>query len=255
MIEISNICIEHEGRSILSIDQLTLNTNEVTVILGHNGSGKSTLMHLLARQRKLQKGSIRLKGRELKALPAKHFAREVAFMPQQLPSTSGLNVRELVMLGRYPWRGLIRRWTDEDQQCVEDAMQHTDIDSFANTPLESLSGGERQRAWIAMLLAQSSPLLLLDEPTSALDLSHQYELMQRLKHLNRNLGRGVIVILHDLNLALRYADKIVALHSGQVCFSGTPKALLCEQRLSKLYNIPIQLIDQPGQATPVAIVA
>ncbi len=161
----------------------------------------------------------------------------------------------MVLQGRYPWRGLLGRWTEIDHQLVETAMAQTDVLQYAQSMTEKLSGGERQRVWIAMLLAQQSPLLLLDEPTSALDLSHQYELMQLLKKLNKETGRGVVVILHDINLAARYADHVLALKQGQVAFNGDSAALLCEKRLSELYEIDIRLCPHPEENTPIVVVA
>lgn len=255
MLELNNIRVHRQGRDILSVDSLKLATNEVTVILGHNGSGKSTLMKLLARQLLPDQGELRLNGQLLSAYSQRELAREIAFLPQQLPPVAGMDVRELVLQGRYPWRGLLARWNEQDQRLVEDAMAQTDVLRYADQLTDLLSGGERQRAWVAMLLAQQSPLLLLDEPTSALDLSHQYELMSLLHRLNRKTGRGVMVILHDINLAIRFADRILALKQGRPAFEGVPDALLSERTLSELYDIDIRLCAHPERDAPVAVVA
>nr|WP_278068752.1 ABC transporter ATP-binding protein [Edwardsiella ictaluri] len=153
-------------------------------------------------------------------------------------------MRELVRLGRFPWRGMLERWRREDRQLIDAAMAETGVTPFAETLVDTLSGGERQRAWVAMLLAQASPLLILDEPTSALDIQHQYQLMALLSAL----PRGVLVILHDLNLALRYADHVIALKQGRVAFAGPAAALADERRLSELYQTPIRLTDHPHPA-------
>ncbi|MCQ4311666.1 ABC transporter ATP-binding protein [Pseudomonas stutzeri] len=255
MLSLHDIQVRRDGRIILALDHLQLAEGQFTVILGHNGSGKSTLMNLIARQFTPDTGRIALEGKPLGAYSQREFARRVAFLPQHLPEVAGLTVRELVRLGRFPWRGLLGRWQAEDSQVIERALRQTDIAHFADHLADSLSGGERQRAWIAMLLAQESPLLLLDEPTSALDLAHQYQLMALLRELNRETGRGIIAILHDVNLATRYADRIVALKGGRLFFDGTAEQLLSGERLSALYEIDIELIDQPGQGRKIAVVS
>ncbi|MBP0048760.1 ABC transporter ATP-binding protein [Marinobacterium sp. AK62] len=255
MLELNDLRVHRGGRVILGLDQLCLATDELTVILGHNGSGKSTLMKVLARQLAADEGQIQLKGQPLQSFSQRDLAREVAFLPQQLPVVSGMRVCELVLQGRFPWRGWLSRMTPQDQRIAEQAMAQTDVLRYADHMLDVLSGGERQRAWVAMLLAQQSPLLLLDEPTSALDLSHQYELMSLLYRLNREAGRGVVVILHDINLAMRYADRILALKQGEVAFDGFPEQLLCERTLSSLYDIDIRLCAHPDRDEMLAVVA
>ncbi|MGP4844528.1 ABC transporter ATP-binding protein [Marinobacter sp. 1Y8] len=255
MLELTDIRVHRDGRDILALDSLTINARDFTVILGHNGSGKSTLMNLLARQMAPDEGAVKLEDKPIERYSARDLARKVAFLPQRLPEVAGLNVRELVRLGRFPWRGLFGRWQAEDLAAIDDAMARTDVTHYADQITDQLSGGERQRAWIAMLLAQQSPLLLLDEPTSALDLSHQYDSMSLLRDLNQQSGRGVVVILHDINLAARFADRVLALKGGRLVFDGAPDELLSEPRLSELYSIDIQLVSQPGHTRPVAVVA
>ncbi|MFC3533832.1 ABC transporter ATP-binding protein [Vogesella facilis] len=255
MLSLRDIRVCRDERTILALPALTLDPGQFTVILGHNGSGKSTLMNLLARQLQPDHGAITLDGQTLAAYASREFARRVAFLPQRLPEAAGLTVAELVRLGRYPWRGLLGRWQAEDAAIVQQAMRATDIGHHAGHLADLLSGGERQRAWIAMLLAQQAPLLLLDEPTSALDLAHQYELMVLLRRLNREQGRGIVAILHDINLAARYADRIVALKRGELFFDGTPHELLHSPRLSALFDIDIRLLPREQGAHPVAVVA
>ncbi|MFA0085758.1 ABC transporter ATP-binding protein [Vibrio sp. 10N.261.51.F12] len=245
MYNLSDIAMIRGGRTILSIDSLTIPTSELTVVLGHNGSGKSTLVSLLAGQQGPDKGVVTLNGEPLTKRSSRSLAKEVAFLPQKLPTSAGLTVRELVRLGRYPWRGAFARWTPEDEAIIEDAISKTGMQDYRNTLADSLSGGERQRGWVSMLLAQRSPILILDEPTSALDVHHQYQLMALLAELNRTQSVGIIVILHDINLALRYATHIVALKQGQIAFDGPVEVMLDEDRLSELYHSPIKLIDHP----------
>lgn len=245
MFSLTDIKMVRSHKTILDIDTLTLPTDRLTVILGHNGSGKSTLVNLLSGQHQPDQGCVLLHGRPINQLSAKIRAREIAYLPQKLPSAAGLTVREVIKLGRFPWRGLLGRWNQEDKNIIQEAMVKTGVEHFAEDFSDSLSGGERQRTWIAMLLAQQSPILILDEPTSALDVQHQYQLMGLLKSLCHEGSRGIIVILHDLNLALQYADHIVALKGGRVSFEGAADQLLNEDTLSELYQTSIRLIDHP----------
>ncbi|PSU50108.1 ABC transporter [Photobacterium frigidiphilum] len=245
MYKLSNIQMVRGGRSILEVDSLQIPTSELTVVLGHNGSGKSTLVSLLSGQQAPDSGLVELNGHSLTGYKTKDLAKQVAFLPQKLPTSAGLTVKELVKLGRFPWRGTLGRWNAEDSHIIDESIAKTGVEAFAHTLADELSGGERQRAWVAMLLAQQSPILILDEPTSALDIQHQYQLMNLLAELNQTQHVGVIVILHDLNLALRYATHIVALKNGKIAFEGQSNILLDEQRLSDLYESTIRLIDHP----------
>lgn len=251
MFRLSDIKMHRSGRTILDVPSLSIPSDQLTVILGHNGSGKSTLVSLLAGQQAPDQGKLMIDGQQVKDLGAKELARKIAFLPQKLPSSAGLSVREVVRLGRFPWRGLLGRWTNEDEAIIQDAMVRTGVESFANTETDRLSGGERQRAWVSMLLAQQSPILILDEPTSALDIQHQYQLMELLRTLCLKHARGILVILHDLNLALQYADHIVAMRHGKVAFQGPVDLLTDEQRLSELYQTPIRLVDHPISHTSI----
>lgn len=257
MFQLSDVEMVRGGRRILSIDHLEVPTDRLTVVLGHNGSGKSTLVSLLSGQQNPDHGSVRLNHNDLSRYSAKQLAKAVAFLPQKLPTSAGLTVKELVRLGRFPWRGVLGRWNQQDEQIIQQAMLRTGVEAFADHLADTLSGGERQRAWVSMLLAQQSPVLILDEPTSALDIQHQYQLMALLAELNREQGCGVIVILHDLNLALRYASYVVALKQGKVAFAGGVDLLADEHNLSELYQTRIQLISHPQtdlQQHKVAIV-
>jgi iron complex transport system ATP-binding protein len=253
-IEVAGVSVSHGSRRVLLTERLSIARSDLTVILGHNGSGKSTLMNILARQAGPDEGTVSLDGTPLHGLSQRDLARAIAYLPQRLPSVAGLTVKELVYLGRFAWRGVLGRWRSEDKRAVGEAMALTHVEAYAETLVDHLSGGERQRAWIAMLLAQQSPFLLLDEPTSALDLTHQYDLMALLSTLNRDAGKGIVVVLHDVNLATRYADRIVALKRGEVAFDGPSESLLSSTVLSELYEVDIHLVDHPLVATKIAVV-
>ncbi|WP_086983477.1 ABC transporter ATP-binding protein [Vibrio aphrogenes] len=247
MFTLNQVRVHRDNRDILSIDELTIPTDGLTVVLGHNGSGKSTLVNLLSGQTEPDSGSVKLNNHNIHDFSQKQLAKEIAFLPQKLPDVAGLTVKELVRLGRFPWRGVFGRWQNNDDTIILDAMHKTGVEHYADNLADKLSGGERQRAWVAMLLAQQSPVLILDEPTSALDVHHQYHLLSLLQSLTQETQCGVLVILHDLNLALRYATHIVALKKGKIAFSGAKELLLDEKRLSDLYKTDIQLLAHPQQ--------
>lgn len=254
MYQLTHIRLLRQQRCILDIPQLSLPAGGLTVILGHNGSGKSTLLKLLTGQLAADHGQILLHGKPLAGYPARQLAQQLAYMPQQIPQPPQLSVRELVELGRFAWRGWLRRWAPDDLAQVERAMQDADVAQLAAHPVTALSGGERQRAWLAMLLAQASPCLLLDEPSAALDLAHQYQLLTLLRQQTAQRGCTVIAILHELNLALRFADRIIALRQGEIWFDGSPGQLLQHPQLQQLYNIGLDILPRPGKH-PVAVVA
>lgn len=247
MFKLNQVRVHRDNRDILAIDELSIPSDGLTVVLGHNGSGKSTLVNLLSGQSQADSGQVKLNETEISDFSQKQLAKEIAFLPQKLPDVAGLTVQELVRLGRFPWRGVFGRWQNDDEQIILQAMQKTGVAQYADNLADKLSGGERQRAWVAMLLAQQSPVLILDEPTSALDIHHQYHLMDLLQELNQQTGCGILVILHDLNLALRYATHIVALKQGKIAFSGAKELLLDDQRLTDLYETDIRLLDHPKQ--------
>ena len=245
MFALEDLRVSRSGKTILSVDSLQLGADGVTVIIGHNGSGKSTLVSLLARQIPPDSGRVVLDGCDLERYSQRQLAQKVSYLPQRLPPVAGLDVRELTGLGRFAWRGTFGRLGSADRKAVEQAMLDTGCAALSDHTVDTLSGGERQRAWIAMLLAQAAPVLVLDEPTAALDLAHAYDVMMLLHRLSREAGRQVIVILHDINLAARYADRIVALKAGHVAFDGPPQALLEPTLLPDLYGVDMVLLDHP----------
>lgn len=254
MFSISGISVNYGGRPVLDVPDVSIGGQGLTAILGHNGSGKSTLLACLARQRRPDTGQLWFDGRPLSSLHQRELARSIAYLPQRLPPVAGLTVRELVRLGRFPWRGALGRWREEDHVAVARAMSETEADTFADQLADETSGGERQRAWIAMLLAQSAPFLLLDEPTSALDLRHADEVMALLHRLSRS-DRRILVVLHDINLAARYADRIVALQAGRIAFDGDRTAFLNRQVLTRLTGTEMTLLPRPIPHPPYAVIA
>lgn len=250
MFKLTDVAFQVQDKMILNPTTLEFAAGKVTSLLGHNGSGKSTLMKILARQQVKSQGQVLFDGQNIDALSAKEFALKVAYLPQHPPLTDGVKVRELVRFGRYPWNGMFGRYGAQDEVYINEAIEQVGLTQLQDRFVATLSGGERQRAWVAMLLAQRSQCILLDEPTSALDVAHQYELLALIRELNQSLNLTVIMVLHDINMAARFSDHMVALHSGKVLASGAPDALMQQDVLHAIYGIDLDLFVHPqtGQA-------
>lgn len=242
------------GRILLDLPSFPLFSRRVTGLIGHNGSGKSTLLKILARQQPLDAGKASFEGRPLGSWSHRAFARKVGYLPQYTPAAAGLLVRELVALGRYPWHGALGRFGEADRRKVEEALDLTDTARFADRLVDTLSGGERQRVWLAMLIAQDAGCLLLDEPISALDVAHQVEVLSLVRRLSRERGIGVVMVLHDVNMAARFCDEIVALRGGRLIARGTPAAIMTPERLGAIYGLPMSVIPHPETGQPVGLV-
>ncbi len=242
------------GRVLLQPLTLTLPARRVVGLIGHNGSGKSTLVKLLARQQPASGGTIRFEGKALDDWSDRPFARKVAYLPQQTPPASGMLVKELVALGRYPWHGAFGRFGPVDREKVAKAMALTDIEPFAERLVDTLSGGERQRVWLAMLIAQDAECLLLDEPISALDVAHQVDVLSLVRRLSHERGLGVVVVLHDVNMAARFCHEIVALHSGRMIARGTPDEIMTPGCLQAIYGVPMGVMPHPDTGMSISFV-
>lgn len=252
MIESKKLGFSVDGRALLTDVSMTFEAGKIYALVGHNGSGKSTLLKLLAQQQKPTSGQLFLNGQGIATWSPKKFAQQVAYLPQQTPATDSLSGKDLVSFGRYPWHGLLDRLTKQDKQYIDDAMALTDTMDYADRLVDTLSGGERQRLWLAMLLAQRSQYLLLDEPLSALDIAHQVDMLKLIKKLSRELNLGVIIVIHDINMAARFCDHIVALHSGKMIASGSVENLFTPQTLQDIYGIHMHITDHPA-GYPVAM--
>ncbi|KAA0971728.1 ATP-binding cassette domain-containing protein [Aureimonas fodinaquatilis] len=235
-----------ERRLIGPIDMQVF-AGRVTGLIGHNGSGKSTLLKLLARQLLPTSGDIRFADAPLTACGPRAFARKVAYLPQITPPAHGMLVQELVALGRYPWHGALGRFGTTDHAKVAEALELTGTAQLSGRLVDTLSGGERQRVWLAMLVAQDASCLLLDEPISALDVAHQIEVMTLIRHLCDQRGLAVVVVLHDINMASRFCDEIIALHTGGIIASGPPSAIMTPEQLQSIYGISMAVLPGNGQ--------
>jgi iron-chelate-transporting ATPase len=253
LFELDAVTFSVPDRTLLEPLTLALPAGRVVGLIGHNGSGKSTLLKILARQQRASSGTLRFDGRALSAWSDREFARKLAYLPQHTPSASGMLVRELVALGRYPWHGALGRFGKVDRQKTDEAIELTGIAPFADRLVDTLSGGERQRVWLAMLVAQDAGCLLLDEPISALDIAHQIEILTLVRKLSDEKALGVVVVLHDVNMAARFCDEIVALHSGRLIVRGTPANIMTPDALRRIFGIDMAVMAHPVNDAPVAL--
>lgn len=247
------LTLAYDGACVISELNLAIPAGQITVLVGANGCGKSTLLRGLARLLKPYSGTVYLDGKSIFKLSTKEVAKHLGILPQGPVAPEGLTVRELVAQGRYPHQGWLQQWSPEDEQITNQALMTTDMIDMANRPLENLSGGQRQRAWIAMALAQDTQILLLDEPTTFLDLAHQMEVLDLLYDLNQSQGRTIIMVLHDLNQACRYADYLVAIAAGRIVASGKPDEVMTEEMIRQLFMLECRIVKDPVAGTPMCI--
>ena len=237
------------------VDGLTVDVaaGAVTAIVGPNACGKSTLLRGLARLLSPSAGQVILDGTDITRLKTKDVAKTLGLLPQSSIAPEGITVADLVTRGRFPHQTMLRQFTRGDQQAVADAMAATGVTSMAGRPVDELSGGQRQRVWIAMVLAQETPLILLDEPTTFLDIAHQIELLELFDELNAEQGRTIVAVLHDLNHACRFAHRIIAMKSGRIVAQGNPSEVVTADLVEQVYGLKCQVIDDPETGTPLVI--
>lgn len=238
LFSIRDLTVDVPGRRLLHGLTLDLPPGRVIALIGHNGSGKSTLLKVLARQIPAS-GTVAFEGRALPGWRARDYARRLAFLPQHPPAAEGMTVRELVALGRYPWHGALGRFGPDDHATVACAMEECGVTPFADRLVDTLSGGERQRAWLAMMVAQQAGTLLLDEPISALDIAHQVEVLALVRRMCHEAGRSAVIVLHDVNMAARFCDHVVALKGGRLALQGGPADLMRADALQDIYGLPM----------------
>ncbi|MEE4096217.1 ABC transporter ATP-binding protein [Pseudomonas viridiflava] len=248
-----DLTLSYQGQVIIDSLDLQLPPGQVTVLIGSNGCGKSTLLKSLARLLKPQAGSVVLNGADIHHKSTATVARELAILPQMPSAPEGISVRQLVALGRYPYQNWMQQWSAQDEAMVEKSLMQTGMHALAERPVDALSGGQRQRAWIAMTLAQDTDLVLLDEPTTFLDLAHQIEVLDLLRDLNRQEGKTIVMVLHDLNLACRYADHMIAVHQRTAFAQGRPADILSETLVKQVFDLNCRIIPDPFFGTPLCI--
>ncbi|MEV4377063.1 ABC transporter ATP-binding protein [Streptosporangium sp. NPDC049644] len=223
-----------------------------TAIVGANACGKSTLLRSFVRLLKPSAGTVGFDGRDVNGYRPKAIARQVGFLPQGLVAPENIVVRRLVARGRYPHQSMLSTWSAEDERAVQRAMAAAGVAELAERGVEELSGGQRQRVWVAMVLAQETPYLLLDEPTTFLDITHQYQLLKLFARL-RDEGRTIIAVLHDINQACRFADHVVAMKAGRVVAEGAPADIVDAELIEEVFDLPCVVVPDPVTGTPMVV--
>lgn len=252
-IRAQRLVASYEGREVLHGVDIAFRPGAITVVLGANASGKSTLLRALARLLPLTSGTVTLDGDDVRALPSKVLARRVGLLPQSSTAPPGITVGELIARGRYPHQRLLQQWSADDARAVDTAVHATGLNDLVDRPLDELSGGQRQRAWIALLLAQDTPVMLLDEPTTYLDIAHQLEVLELIRDLNRSQERTVIMVLHDLDQACRYADELIVLKEGEVVTTGAPADVMTAELVATAFGIEAEVQRHPRTGHPIVL--
>lgn len=247
-----NLTLGYGSKTICQQLNLQIKDGSFTVIIGPNGCGKSTLLRSLARLIRPSAGQICLDGKNIHDYPAKLVATRLGLLPQSSVAPEGISVADLVARGRYPHQSLLRQWSRADETAVQEAMQATGVSELAGHEVDALSGGQRQRAWVAMALAQQTPLLLLDEPTTYLDIAHQIELLDLFAGLNA-AGSTLVAVLHDLNHACRYASWLIVMKEGKIVAEGEPGRIITPQLVEEVFGLPCLIIEDPVSHTPMII--
>ncbi|MCC9144630.1 MULTISPECIES: ABC transporter ATP-binding protein [unclassified Arthrobacter] len=243
----------YDERKVVDSLSLTLPAGRITIIVGANACGKSTLLRGLARLLKPTGGTVYLNGKDISSVPSRQVARTLGLLPQTPTAPEGITVADLVGRGRYPHQGWFRQWTPADDEAVAAALAATDTVDLAGRNVDELSGGQRQRVWIAMALAQETDILLLDEPTTFLDVTHQIEVLDLITDLNRRSGTTVAIVLHDLNLAARYADHLIAMKDGRIAAEGAPSDVVTEELVGTVFGLASRVIADPVSGTPMVV--
>ncbi|HWI31831.1 MAG TPA: ABC transporter ATP-binding protein [Microbacterium sp.] len=247
------LTLAYGDRTIIESLDLQIPPGRITAIVGANGCGKSTLLRALARLIPPRAGRVLLDGKALHGRPSKEIARTLGLLPQSPIAPEGIAVADLVGRGRHPHQKLLARWSARDYEVVAQSLVATGTSELADRSIDELSGGQRQRVWIAMALAQETDILLLDEPTTFLDVAHQVEVLDLLTDLNRERGTTVVMVLHDMNMAARYADHIFALRSGEVVASGPPVEVMTSEMIRRVFDLDCVVIPDPTSGTPIVL--
>lgn len=245
--------LAYDGRRISAGLEIEIPRGRITVIVGANACGKSTLLRALSRLLRPRQGQIVLDGRDLRRYGARDLARRLGLLPQSCLAPAGICVADLVARGRHPHQTLLRQWSEADEAALWQAMADTGVHELAHRAVDELSGGQRQRVWLAMALAQNTPLMLLDEPTTWLDIAHQLEVLELCRRLNRERGRTLVMVLHDLQQAARYADHLLAMKDGAIVAAGTPAQVLTPATVERVFGIRSLVVADPVTGSPLVV--
>ncbi|MCI1660822.1 ABC transporter ATP-binding protein [Bifidobacterium psychraerophilum] len=252
-LETTGLSVGYGEHLVINNIDLDIPVGTIGAIIGPNGCGKSTFLRALARLLKPVNGTVLLNGADIASMPTKRVATQVGLLPQSSIAPEGITVSDLVSRGRYPYHRFGSAWNAEDQTAVDHALRATGMEGFADRPVDELSGGQRQRAWIALTLAQQTGIVLLDEPTTFLDVSYQLEVLDLLSDLNASEGTTIVMVLHDVNLAARYADWMLALCDGHQEALGTPYEILTEELVHRVFGVEATIVDDPASGMPMMI--
>jgi len=247
------LTLAYDGKPVVTDLSVEILDGRITAIVGPNACGKSTLLRGLARLMKPRGGAVYLDGRSISSYPTREVAVRLGLLPQSPAAPEGLTVEDLVGRGRYPHQGWLRQWSADDERAVERALTLTDLVELRHRPVDELSGGQRQRAWVALAVAQEAELMLLDEPTTFLDLAHEIEVLDLLHDLNRIEGRTIVLVIHDLNLAARYADQMIVMSQGQIRAIGGPSVVISEPLLRDVFGVECRVISDPITGSSLVI--
>ncbi len=253
VITTKNLNISYGNIDIVKDLNLSIPEGKITTIIGANGCGKSTILKTIARILKPKSGEIYVSGTEINKQSSKELAKKMAVLPQTPKAPDGLTVEELIAYGRFPHQKGFGSLSKEDNDIVNWALEVTGISEFKDRTIDALSGGQRQRAWIAMALAQETDILLLDEPTTYLDLAHQLDILKLLEDLNKKQGRTIVMVIHELNNAARFADHMIGVKKGKIVCEGTPQEVMTNENLREIFNIDAKIIEEPKSGKPVCI--
>ena len=253
ILQTEKLTLAYEEKIIIKELDLFIPKGEITVFIGGNGCGKSTLLRSIARLLKPKGGCVLLDGESIAKLSTKEVARKLAILPQGPDSPEGLSVLQLVKQGRYPYQNWLKQWTKEDEELVTNALKSTSLLDLKDRAIDELSGGQRQRAWIALTLAQNTEIILLDEPTTYLDMTHQIDILDLLYDLNEKENRTIVMVLHDLNLACRYAHNLVALRNQEIVAQGRPEEIVNKELVQQVYDMQCVVTVDPIVGSPLCI--
>jgi ABC-type cobalamin/Fe3+-siderophores transport system ATPase subunit len=249
------LTLAYDDRTVADGLDVTIPDGSFTVVVGPNACGKSTMLRALARMIAPREGRVVLDGEAITSLPSKQVARRLGLLPQSSIAPDAITVADLVARGRYPHQGLLRQWSKDDESAVTAAMAATRVSDLAGRAVDELSGGQRQRVWLAMALAQETPLLLLDEPTTFLDITHQIEVLDLCAELHEREGRTLVAVLHDLNHACRYATHLIAMAGGAIVAEGDPREIVDADLVERVFGLRCRVIEDPETGTPLVVPA